>query len=342
MHTELSYPHPATPELGQVATVAPGVHWLRMPLPFALDHINLWLIDDAENQVALVDTGFASPQVQAAWREALRLRLPSRLIVTHFHPDHFGLADWLMREWRLELWMSHSEFLTGHAVWHGVAGHSVEAMLSLFRANGLDEERATALEARGNAYRRGAPRLPERLHRLHDGDELVIGGRTWRVITGCGHSPEHVALYCPSQKLLISGDMLLPKISTNVGVWAVSPEDDPLADFLRSLGRFEALPEDTLVLPSHGLPFVGLHARIAQLRAHHEERLAVLEAALETPKTAAEVIPTLFSRALDTHQVVFALGEALAHLNHLVALGRAERLRGPDGQQRFVRTGPTP
>ena len=337
MHTELSYPHPATPELGQVTTVAPGVHWLRMPLPFALDHINLWLIDDAENQVALVDTGFASPQVQAAWREALRLRLPSRLIVTHFHPDHFGLADWLMREWNIELWMSHSEFLTGHAVWNEIAGYQLSASLALYRAHGLDEERLEAITVRGNAYRRGAPRLPERFHRLHDGDEVVIGGRTWQVITGWGHSPEHVSLYCAAQKLLISGDILLPRISTNVSVWTVSPEDDPLADYLRSLTRLEALPEDTLVLPSHGLPFVGLHARIAQLRSHHEERLAVLEAALDAPKTAAEVITTLFSRTLDTHQLVFALGESLAHLNHLVALARVERLRHPDGRWRFVR-----
>lgn len=333
--TPIALPFPEPPPLGTTREVAPGVHWLRMPLPFALDHINLWLIAD-EGGWAIVDTGYALPTVQEAWREVLRRFRPTQIVVTHFHPDHLGLAAWLMAEYDLPLSMSLGEFLSGHVVWAETPGYGHQDMVRFFAEHGLAPEHQEALLARGAAYRRGVPQLPATFRRLRDGDVLTTGGRPWRVLAGMGHSPEHVSLYCEAAGVLISGDMLLPKISTNVSVWAVAPDADPLAEFLSSLTIFETLPPETLVLPSHGLPFVGIPERVAALRAHHEERLAQLLAALSGPMVAADLVKTLFPRALDTHQMVFAMGETIAHLNHAWHQGRLTRSRDADGMVRFT------
>jgi len=331
----LTFPYRDAPPIATTREVAPGVHWLRMPLPFALDHINLWLVAERDGW-AIIDTGYALPAVREAWRILLAQFRPTRVIVTHFHPDHLGLAAWLMAEYHLPLFMSQGELLTGYAAWLQAPGHGYRDMVALFARHGLSEEGQQPLLTRGAAYPIGVPELPPHYHRLRAGDRLTLGDTTWQVIVGCGHSPEHVSLYCAERQLLISGDMLLPKISTNVSVWAVSPEADPLADFLASLDSFAALPGDTLVLPSHGLPFVGIQPRIAALRAHHDARLAELIAACrESPRTAAELVPVLFPRPLDAHQMVFALGETIAHLNHAAKQGKLLRTVASDGVIRF-------
>lgn len=181
------------------------------------------------------------------------------------------------------------------------------------------------------------PELPTHYHRLVDGDEVTVGGHSWRVIPGYGHSPEHAALYCDELAVCISGDMLLPKISTNVSVWPVEPEGDPLARFLSSIQAYANLPPATLMLPSHGLPFFGAAPRVAQLRDHHAARLAELEAAAMSPVSAADVLHVLFRRALDTQQRFFAMGEAIAHMNHLWHAGRLIRTIGGDEIIRFQR-----
>ncbi len=333
----MHFPFSDVPALGQTVEVAPGVLWLRMPLPYALDHINLWLIADGDGWVA-VDTGFGLPPAQEAWQKLLAQRPLTRLIVTHFHPDHVGLAGWLMERTGAPLMMSALEFLSAQAVWLQAPGFSVQDMVRFFRTHGLDEAQQTALIERGNSYRRGVPMLPHTFHRLRDGDRIRIGAHDWQVIVGRGHAPEHVSLYCHTLGVLISGDMLLPKISTNVSVWAVCPEDDPLGDFLASLPALEALPANTLVLPSHGLPFRGIPQRIAALRAHHEARLAEILAACHTPRCAAELVPIIFPRPLDTHQLVFAFGETIAHLNHAWHAGQLMRQADSDGKIRFVHT----
>ncbi len=209
---------------------------------------------------------------------------------------------------------------------------------ALFRSHGVDEEHLAALEARGNRYRAGVPQLPTRFRRLYPGATVRIGGDEWRVIGGYGHSPEHAALHSSERRVLISGDMLLPRISTNISVGPAEPEGDPLARFLESLRAFEALPDDTLVLPSHGLPFRGIAARVAQLRQHHADRLAELLDAVSTDGvSAAGIVPVLFRRELDTQQRFFAVGEAIAHLNHLVAAGTLERNTDDLGRVRFTR-----
>lgn len=337
----LDYPHSEGPTPGAALAVAPGVLWLRMPLPFALDHINLWAIEDGTGWT-LVDCGFANDATRMLWagvlKEALGGRPPTRVIVTHCHPDHIGLAEWLCRQFDLIPWMTESEFLHAHAVFHRIAATSFPALLAWCRDNGLEDSRLAFLGSGKDPYRSGVPELPHAFRRIQDGERLAIGGETWRVIVGHGHSPEHAALYCEKLGVLIAGDMLLPRISTNVSVWPAQPDGDPLGQFLCSLAAFAGLPDDTLVLPSHGLPFRGAAQRAAELRAHHGARLTKVAALCGTPRTAADVLPELFTRRLDGHHMVFALGETIAHLNHLMHRGVLERSHAGNAR-RFVRRG---
>jgi glyoxylase-like metal-dependent hydrolase (beta-lactamase superfamily II) len=337
------FPFRTPPVAGETLEVAPGIHWLRMPLPFALDHINLWLLEDEHDgrpAWTIVDTGYGLDDVRAAWERILgRLTAPvKRIVVTHFHPDHLGLAHWLQQQSGAPMWMTAGEYLTSHAVFHEMGGHGTAPMLAQFRAHGLDRERLAALERRANSYARGVPALPHTYFRMFDGDRFPIGGKLWQIRVGYGHSPEHASLYCAQAGVLISGDMLLPKISTNISVFAVTPGADSLAQYLDSLDRYRELPAETLVLPSHGLPFVGIHDRVAAQHAHHDERLRVLEDACNEPRSAADLLATLFPRELDTHQVMFAMGEAIAHLNRLEYAGRLVREDGSDGVIRYRRT----
>ena len=339
MSPRLEYPFDTLPPAGETREVAPGVHWIRMPLPFALDHINLWLLEDGEG-VTIVDTGYALDATIEAWNAILaRLGKPvTRILVTHCHPDHLGLAQWLSEKTGAGVTMSHGEFLGGYALWQQLPGYDTASMVAQFRRHGLDETRCAALAGRGNAYRRGVPALPTSYRRLIHGDRLTIGGREWRVITGYGHSPEHVSLHCEAAGLLISGDMLLPRISTNVSVYAATPGDDPLGRFLNSIRDFTELPEASLVLPSHGSPFRNIGLRVDQLAQHHAARCAELLAACTEPRSAGEVLTTLFPRELDTHQVMFAMGEAIAHLNHLEHRREVKSFCGDDGVVRFVKS----
>lgn len=335
----LHYPHSHPPAAAVRQEVAPGIFWLRMPLPFQLDHINLWLLRDDDGW-AIVDTGFASDDVRGIWESVLAdLDGPvTKLVVTHFHPDHLGLATWLMARIGAPLYMTSGEFLTAHAVWNEVGGHGARFMTEQFRQHGLGGELLAKFATRGSGYRQAVPALPDHYHRLLDRAGLEIGGHNWQVRVGYGHSPEHAALYCQELGVLISGDMLLPKISTNISVFAATPDANALSWYLDSLTQMaREIPSRTLVLPSHGLPFSGVQARVGALRAHHEERLRALEEACEAPQSAAGLLSTLFPRALDTHQTMFAMGEAIAHLNHLEQAGRMARIIGTDGVIRFQR-----
>ena len=333
----LAFPFDTLPASGETIPVAPGVRWLRMRLPFALDHINLWLLDDGDS-LAVIDCGYALDDTRAAWDAVLAAdgRPVRRVVVTHHHPDHIGLASWLAARDGARIEMTQGEFLAAQAIWHQLPGYCVTDMLTQFASHGLRDARHDALARRGNAYRHGAPALPAGFHRLFASDSLRIGAHEWRVIIGHGHAPEHASLYCAELGVLISGDMLLPRISTNVSVYAATPHDDPLGWFLKSLRELCTLPADTLVLPSHGKPFKGIQARVEQLAAHHRERCEILLAACGTPKTAAELLSTLFPRELDTHQVMFAMGEAIAHLNHLETQGALSRRIEADGLIRFT------
>lgn len=340
----LDYPHSAPPGPAQAREIAPGVLWLRMPLPFALDHINLWMIADGDG-FAIVDCGLGNQTTRDLWDAYFAAAhgvgnggslWVSRVIVTHCHPDHAGNANWLTHRFGADLWISLGEYFVAHAARESQAGFSAAFQLELLRRNGLDREWLERMKERSGNYRRGVPEFPSTFCRLMDGTSLSIGGRDWRVIMGYGHSAEHAALYCESLGVLISGDMVLPKITTNISVWTVEPEADPLGLFLSSIGRYAGLPSDTLVLPSHGLPFRGLHERIAQLHEHHRLRLNEVAEVCVSPRSAADLVPTLFRRKLDTHQMYFAMGESIAHLHFLHAAGRLERRTGTDGIFRYA------
>jgi glyoxylase-like metal-dependent hydrolase (beta-lactamase superfamily II) len=337
----LEYPRATPPPGGETVEIAAGVHWLRMPLPFALDHINLWLLEDGESW-ALVDCGIGDDATRVLWDRIFAARIAGRpvahLIVTHHHPDHAGLAAWLSERTGAEFWMPQAEYFAAHAMREGQAGFGFDNTVSMFVRNGLGGEQLALLQQRRSNYRSRVPAFPSSYRRLMEGETLRIGGRGWRVIMGYGHAPEHAALHCEELGVLISGDMVLPKISTNVSVWANEPEGNPLRLFLDSISRYAELPATTLTLPSHGLPFRGLRERIVQLEEHHRLRLAELREACDTPKSAADVLSTLFRRKLDTHQLFFAMGEAMAHLHLLYYEGRLGRSVGADGILRYVRS----
>ena len=328
------------PQPGAAIAVGPGVWWIRMPLPFALDHINLWLLEDGDGWT-IVDTGYGTSVTWDLWERhltgAMAGRPVKRIVVTHYHPDHVGSADWLERRTGAPVWMTTAEFLSAHAARDDTAGFDRATGIDFFAKNGLDISAIPEKARTGNFYKRGVPALPRHYRRLMHGDTIGIGGHDWRVICVFGHAPEHAALHCASLGILISGDQVLPRITTNVGVWGNQPESNPLRLFLDSFARFADIPGETRVLPSHDRVFEGLHRRIAELRAHHAERLGKLAEACATPVTAFDILPVLFRRKLDEHQMGFAMGEAIAHLHYLQAEGIVRRADA-GGLRRFVRT----
>jgi glyoxylase-like metal-dependent hydrolase (beta-lactamase superfamily II) len=337
----LHFPVATPPGPGEVIAIAPGVLWLRMPLPFALDHINLWALDDGPRWT-IVDCGYAAPQTQALWQQVaaacLAGRPVGRILVTHFHPDHIGLAGWLGERWQAPLWISEKEWLHARMMTGDGAADYVASARGFARRAGLSRDDSDLFAVRHAGYRKGVPSVPPAYHRIADGQIIAIGGREWRVIVGEGHAPELACLYCAESGVLIAGDQILPKISPNISVPPHEPDGDPLARYLRSLGKLRrALPPDTLVLPSHNLPFRGVHLRIDELAAHHRERCAEVVAACARPHSAAELLPIMFRRRLDRHQTGFALGEALAHLHYLVGEGEIARAAGDDGVDRFLK-----
>ena len=259
-------------------------------------------------------------------------------MVTHYHADHVGLSGWHARRWAAPLWMTEGEYLTALALYYETPSHHRGSMFDLFRMHGLDETRIDGMKSFSGAYPRLITELPHTFRRMMPEEKIAIGGHSWRVLAGYGHAPEHASLFCDELGVMIAGDMVLPRISTNISVRPVEPDGDPLARFLESLQRFTALPQHTLVLPSHGLPFRGLHGRLAQLQSHHAERLAELRAACQEPRCARDLVPILFRRQLDERAWYFAMGECIAHLNYLLYAGSLERARESDGVWRFVMT----
>ncbi|MDP4607583.1 MAG: MBL fold metallo-hydrolase [Burkholderiaceae bacterium] len=345
----LHYPLGETlPTTTQALDVAPGVKWIRMALPFALNHINLWLLRDRlevdghmTEGWTIVDCCIDAPSSREQWQHLFDHELEGlpvlRVLVTHMHPDHVGLAHWLVDHWSTPsydcpLWMSGLDFAMAHIGSAGGTGFGGNDAAAFFAMHGLNNPDDVAkVRARENYYGSLVPRMPKAHTRLFDGLMVRIGAHQWRCMVGYGHAPEHMALYCSELDVLIGGDMMLPRISTNVSVYASEPESNPLQLFLDSLDRMRALPDSVLILPSHGKPFKGLHERINQLVAHHQDRLAeVLQACRERPLNAAQVLPVLFKRALDLHQTTFAMGESVAHLHLLWFEGKLRRFKQDD------------
>ncbi|MEO7400289.1 MAG: MBL fold metallo-hydrolase [Polaromonas sp.] len=395
LEQQLDYPFADTlPQSGTALEVAPGIKWLRMALPFALDHINLWLLRDEMDDPrrpgtriqgwSVVDCCISHAESKAQWETIFANELEGlpvlRVIVTHMHPDHIGLAAWICQRWTTpaeladepppgehgplggqrpaqrrsvgapwtcRLWISATDHHAALLASQSTTGFGGESAARFFASHGMtDAQSLESIRGRSGYYPKLVPEVPASYCRLMDGLEFSIGGRSWRCISGYGHAPEHIALYCAdvgseapgseASGVLISGDMVLPRISTNVSVYDMEPESNALTLFLASIDRYLPLPADTLVLPSHGKPFRGLHTRVKQLHEHHRDRLEeVMQACAARPCSAADILPIMFKRKLDLHQTTFAMGEAVAHLHAPWFEGRLTRCLGEDGIYRF-------
>ena len=322
------------PEFGETKEVAPGLHWLRMPLPMALDHINLWLVEDGPGWT-LIDTGLSSGLSKKIWSEVLEKRLDgrplSRVICTHFHPDHVGMAGWLVARTGAEFWMPRTEWLYARMLTIDDSDKFTDVVVEYYRRAGGETDYLARLKDRGPFFPGLVSDVPRGIRRIRDGETLEIGGTSWKIVVGNGHSPEHACLLSEELGRFISGDLVLPRISPHIGVYADEPEADPLRDYLDTLERFHDLPDDAVVLPSHNEPFRGLHERLDALIQHHADRLVDFTAACAEPVTAHDVAKQVFKRRLDSTQLGFAIAETVAHLNYLIVEGRIARHANEDG-----------
>lgn len=328
------------PAPGELWDIAPGVKWLRMPLPMALDHINLYLLEDDDGWW-IIDTGIALGATQELWERIFATGLGDKpvkaVLSTHFHPDHIGMAGWLCERWQVPFYMTRAEYLSGLAFSRMQREHYNWDSARYLQRAGYTPEQIEQARQRFSGFGGYVKPMPTAYHRLVDGASLSIGGRRWRVVVGRGHSPEHACLYSDALNILISGDQVIPKITSNVSVMDGEPEANPLKEWLASHERFlDLLPADALVLPAHNAPFRGLHARLRRLIEHHEEHLLALEeACVDATPTAMDLLPVLFKRTLDEHVIGMALGECIAHLNYLQQRGQLAREINDDGHYTY-------
>ena len=325
----IRHPWPEPPPEGEAVEVAEGVLWMRLPLPMRLDHVNAYALADADGWT-VVDTGFDTNRTRAIWRRLLSGPLAgapvARVLATHQHPDHIGLAGWFVEEHGAELWTSRTAWLFARMLALDVQERATPQQIDFWRRAGMDEDRLAqrAAERPWNTADVVHP-LPLGYRRLRDGQTLRLGGRGWTVVTGEGHAAEHLTLWSDSDNLVIGGDQLLPGISPNLGVYPTEPGADPVGDWLDSCARMAARAEERhLVLPGHKLPFTGLPQRLAQLAENHESALRRLARALaQSPRTAVGCFDLLFGRRIGDGEYGLALVEAVAHLNALQARGQA-------------------
>ena len=323
--------------------VAPGIFRITVPVPFrSLRAVNLWLLADGDG-FTMIDCGWGDDEtidiLEEAWASVLGGKPVTRLIITHFHPDHAGNCRYIGDRWGLRPQMTQLEWMAANAALKSLYSDDFELRGRFWEENGASEELIDLYRRETVLYDTGV-RLTDAFERLNPGDLLQIGGREWRIMTGQGHSPDMAMLYCAEDNILIAGDQILPKITTNVSVWPWEPLADPLKEFLDTLDRLEKVVTDTtFVLPSHREPFHNAVARIAELKHHHADRLMLVKELLPEGQasTAGDLLEPLFSRKLDGHQVNFAMGEALAHLNRLLVEGELERIVGEDHVIRFQR-----
>lgn len=332
---DIEYEFLDKPGIGESRPIAPGIHWLRMPLPFQLGHINLWLFRDGDSW-AVVDTGLGTDDSKKAWELAFRgaMRgLPlSRVIVTHLHPDHAGCAGWLTERFGVDLWMTREEYMLCRLLTADTGRGAPPEAIAFYRAAGYSDRQLDNYRKRFGMFGRAISPLPEAYQRLYDGLRGPVGDYEWEVVVGRGHSPEHACFYNDELNLFVSGDQVLPSISANVSVYPTEPGGNPLRDWIDTLNAIKLrVPEDVLVLPAHGKPFRGAHRRIDQLVAHHVERLDRLLDHLQQPARAVDVFPALYRARIDDDNLMFATGEAIAHLNYLVSEQRVAVEADGDG-----------
>ena len=341
----LEYPCGDPPSVGDAREIAPGVLWIRMPMPFRLDHINLWALRDG-NGWAVVDTGLSTVDTAKAWSTLLGAAGPlrgeriTRVLVTHMHPDHIGMAGWITRRFDCRLWMTRLEYLQCRVLMGDTVREAPEDGVRFYRKAGWSDDDIESYRARFGSFGKMIHPLPDSYRRVQDGEHIAIGDHQWQVVVGRGHSPEHACFYCPDLALMISGDQVLPRISSNVSVFPIEPEADPLGEWLASHAKItREVPDDVIVLPAHNEPFRGLHPRLEHLTDGHLRGLERLRERLAEPRRAVDVFPALFARPINDAQLMsLATGESMAHLNYLVQRGQA-RVEMRDGIAWYRRDG---
>ena len=333
----LTYPwgKKADPPLGEPVQVADGVYWVRFSMPMSLDHINLWLLEDGDGW-AVIDTCLALDSAREQWEHLfqgfMQGKPVTKVICTHMHPDHVGLAGWICERFNCDLWMSRGEFLMCKALVSDTGRDAPDVALRFYKAAGFTDLQLEDYSRRFGRFGMGVAPLPDSYRRMVAGETIRIDERYWQLVPGSGHSPEHIALYCPALKLLISGDQVLPRITPNVSVFPTEPDGDNLRDWLRASAAIrELLPDDVLVLPAHEAPFYGLHVRLTQIIEGHERDLDNLWEHLAEPRRAVDCFGPLFSREIDDNSIQLAIGETLAHLNCLMGRRLVQRSRDEQG-----------
>ncbi len=336
----LTYPFDGPPTPGEAPLVAPGIRWLRLPLPYRLDHVNIYLLRNGDGWTAL-DCGLGTDACRDAWDAALSGPLAGQklksLIVSHFHPDHVGLAGWLCKRFGLKMAMPRPEYLHSAMIQYAPADHGESVFRPFYKRHGLPAEATEIVLSRGHEYLRRTTGVPPSYVRIKHGDRFPVGDRTFQVLTGGGHSLEQAMLHLPDERIFLAADQVIARISPNVSVHPMEPDLDALGIYLTSLRAIrETVANDVLVLPGHGLPFYGLHERIGELIDHHAARCGdIALAARDRALTVAEIVPHVFSRPLDAHQTGFAFGEVLAHVNHMLGRGELQLETDASGVDRY-------
>jgi len=338
---QISYTELEIPEPGQLTQVRQGVYWARMPVPFHPSHINVYLLEDDRGWY-IIDTGIGSGETRKCWQQISQQYFQDKPVLgvfaTHLHPDHLGLAGWLCDEWQVEFFISQREYLTARTLFSGNKRDNNWQLEQFYHRCGLSTEQADGFIASTGSLSKITAPLPISYERLQQGQEINIGQHRWQVVIAHGHSPEHVCLFCPELEVMISGDQILPRISPNISVQSIEPNQSPLTEYLDSMQQFYQLPAQTLVLPSHGDPFTGLHNRLNKLIHDHTEDLALLVEACQTPILAVDAMPILYKRELKGIQFRLGMGEALAHLNHLWRQGKITRTYDEQGRYTYQST----
>lgn len=337
----IQYELESRPADGETLPIADGVLWLRMPLPFALNHINLWLLRD-EGGWVIADTGVDTKTSRDLWSKVFAGSMggqpATHVIATHLHPDHVGCADWLVTEFDVDLWMTREEYLLCRMLIGDTGKEAPREGLRFYRAAGFSDEQIAHYEENFGMYGKFVRSMPQAFKRMRDGDRLQFAGYEWEVIVGRGHSPEHACLYDAQRNILISGDQVLPTISPNISVWPTEPQADPLKEFFESIDALEEkLPDDVLVLPAHGKPFRGAHVRLEELRKEHADKLDALLANSAKPRRVVDVFGDLFGAAINNSNRIMATGEAIAHLHYLVNTGDMVAEQDADGVHWYAR-----
>lgn len=337
---EIEYPLAMRPKDGEALEVKEGLLWVRMPIPIkGLDYINLYLIED-ENGWTMVDSGFNSDLIKELWENIFQTKLKgkpvTRLICTHFHPDHMGLAGWITDRWNIPLTMTFGEWTFGRMLYLEATEQTPDFVIDFYRSVGLNDKMLERVKSRGfNQFSRAMTEVPMGLNRIIDQEIIRIGSREWQIVVGRGHSPEHACLYSEADGILISGDQVLPRITPHIGVYPAEPMANPLKEFIHSIDTFMELPANTLVLPAHNDVFTGLHNQLEFYQSHHKDRLNRLKVACALPQSAIDLLPVLFDRELSDSDKGLAISEGLAHCHYLVGEGELDREFGEDGIWRF-------